>query len=53
MWCYDSAMHEKRDIELAYQFPAHISIKSRARIARLGVLFMVAQVLIFLFLVFV
>lgn len=41
-----------RDIELAYQFPAHISRKSRARVARLGVLFLVVQVAIILLLAF-
>lgn len=28
-----------RDIELAYQFPAHITREKRARIARLGAAF--------------
>jgi hypothetical protein len=40
-----------RDIELAYQFPAHISRESRARVARMGILFTVAQLAIILLLV--
>lgn len=40
-----------RDIELAYQWPAHISRKSRAWVARLGALFLVAQVAAVLLLV--
>lgn len=40
-----------RDIELAYQWPAHISRQSRARVAKLGVLFVVAQLAIILLLV--
>ena len=45
---YIPFMKPKRDIELAYQFPAHISDESRVRVLRLGILFTVAQLLIFL-----
>ncbi|WP_288073984.1 hypothetical protein [Pseudomonas sp.] len=41
-------MKPKRDIELAYQFPVHISDESRVRVLRLGILFTVAQLLVFL-----
>lgn len=47
--CYYPAMQKPgRDIELAYQFPAHISDESRVRVMKLGILFTVAQLLIFL-----
>ena len=49
MHCYYPAMQKPgRDIELAYQFPAHISDESRVRVMKLGILFTVAQLLIFL-----
>lgn len=46
-------MKPKRDIELAHQFPAHISDESRVRVLRLGILFTVAQLLVFLLFVLV
>lgn len=46
-------MKPKRDIELAYQFPTHISDESRVRVFRLGIMFTVAQLIVFLLFVLV
>lgn len=41
-----------RDIELSHQFPVNTSLKARARLARLGIVFVVVQVGLILLLAF-
>jgi hypothetical protein len=50
--CYASLMKPIRDIDLGHQFPVLISLKSRAKVARLGILFVAVQVAAILLLAF-